>query len=263
MDFGLSGKTAVVLASSKGLGRATAEALAAEGCQVGMCSRNEAELKRAAEELRSRYKGKIFAQPCDVSKRDDLDRFFQQAQAVLGPADILVNNAGGPPPGNTDAFTDAEWQAAFELNFMSVVRACRHVIPHMKAKRWGRILTIASISVKEPIPSLALSNCFRAAVAGYSKTLAMEVGSYNILSNCVLPGAMLTDRNRQLGAKVSAERGIALEAVIAEWEKNLPLKRMGDPMEFGRVMAFLASERCGFITGACIAVDGGSVKGLY
>ena len=263
MDLGLSGKTAFVLASSKGLGRATAEALVAEGCHVGMCARNGEELEQAANELRSRYKKMVFAQTCDVSKADDLDQFLRQVETVLGPADILVNNAGGPPSGNTDAFTDVDWQAAFEQNFMSVVRASRHVIPHMKAKRWGRILTIASTSVKEPIPGLVLSNCFRAAVAGYSKTLAMEVGQYNVLSNCVLPGAFLTDRNRQLGAKVSTERSIALEAVFAEWEKDVPLKRMGDPMEFGRVMAFLASERCGFITGACITVDGGCVKGLF
>jgi 3-oxoacyl-[acyl-carrier protein] reductase len=263
VDLGLNGKTAVVLASSKGLGRATAEALAAEGCHVAMCARDGAELERAAEDLRQRYPGKVFAQACDVSRGSDLDRLFEHAQAILGPADILVNNAGGPPAGPTDAFSDAEWQAAFELNFMSVVRACRRVLPHMKQKRWGRILTIASTSVKQPIPGLALSNSFRAAVAGYSKTLATEVGPYNILVNCVLPGSFLTDRNRQLGAKISADRGIAVEDLIAEWEKDIPLKRMGEPLEFGRVMAFLASDRCGFITGACIPVDGGSVKGLY
>ncbi len=182
---------------------------------------------------------------------------------MLGPADILVNNAGGPPAGPIDAFNDDAWQAAFELNFMSVVRACRHVLPDMKAKRWGRILTIASTSVKQPIPGLVLSNSFRAAVAGYSKTLSMEVGAYNILVNCVLPGPFLTDRNRQLGAKISADRGITMESLIAEWEKDLPVRRMGEPLEFGRVMAFLASDRCGFMTGACIPVDGGSVKGLY
>jgi len=263
VDFSLTGKTAVVLASSKGLGRATAEALAAEGCHVAMCARNGAELERAAEDLRHRYTGKIFAQACDVSRADDLDRFFAQARAMLGPADILVNNAGGPPAGPIDAFNDDAWQAAFELNFMSVVRACRHVLPDMKAKRWGRILTIASTSVKQPIPGLVLSNSFRAAVAGYSKTLSMEVGAYNILANCVLPGPFLTDRNRQLGAKISADRGITMEALIAEWEKDLPVRRMGEPLEFGRVMAFLASDRCGFITGACITVDGGSVKGLF
>jgi 3-oxoacyl-[acyl-carrier protein] reductase len=263
VDLGLTGKTAFVLASSKGLGRATAEALAAEGCQIAMCARKGVELERAAEDLRQRYTGKVFAQACDVSRADDLDRFFEQARAMLGPADILVNNAGGPPAGPTDAFSDADWQAAFELTLMSVVRACRHVVPEMKKKRWGRILTIASTSVKQPIPGLALSNSFRAAVAGYSKTLATEVGPSNILVNCVLPGSFLTDRNRELGAKISADRGIAMEDLISDWEKDIPLKRMGEPLEFGKMMAFLASERCGFITGACITVDGGSVKGLY
>jgi 3-oxoacyl-[acyl-carrier protein] reductase len=263
MDFSLMGKTAVVLASSKGLGRATAEALAAEGCHVAMCARDDGELERAAEDLRRRFTGKVFAQACDVSRADDLDRFFAEARAMLGPADILVNNAGGPPAGPIDTFNDDAWQAAFELNFMSVVRACRHVIPDMKAKGWGRILTIASTSVKQPIPGLVLSNSFRAAVAGYSKTLSMEIGASNILVNCVLPGPFLTDRIRQLGAKISADRGITMETLIAEWEKDLPVRRMGEPLEFGRVMAFLASDRCGFITGACIPVDGGSVKGLY
>jgi 3-oxoacyl-[acyl-carrier protein] reductase len=263
VDLGLHGKTAVVLASSKGLGRATAEALAGEGCQVAMCARNGPELEQAAEDLRRRCSGKVFAQACDVSRASDLDRFFEHAQGILGPIDILVNNAGGPPAGPTDAFSDAEWQAAFELNFMSIVRACRHVIPHMKRKQWGRILTIASTSVKQPIPGLALSNSFRAAVAGYAKTLAMEVGAYNILVNCVLPGSFLTDRNRQLGSKISADRGISVEDLIAEWERDIPLKRMGQPAEFGKVMAFLASDCCGFITGACIPVDGGSVKALY
>lgn len=263
MDLGLKGKTALVLASSKGLGRATAEALAAEGCHVGMCARNGPELELAAEDLRGRYRTKVFAQRCDVSQAGDLKKFMEEAQAHLGPADILVNNAGGPPAGGTQDFTDADWQAAFELAFMSVVRACRHVIPHMKAKRWGRILTIASTSVRQPIPGLALSNCFRAAVAGYSKTLAMELGPSNILVNCVLPGSFLTDRNRELGAKISADRGIAFDTLLAEWEKGVPLRRMGDPLEFGRVVAFLASDRCSFITGSCITVDGGSIKGLY
>ena len=177
MDFGLTGKTAVVLASSKGLGRATAESLAAEGCQVAMCARNGAELERAAEDLRHRYTGKIFAQACDVSQVDDLDRFFAQARAMLGPADILVNNAGGPPAGPIDAFNDDAWQAAFELNFMSVVRACRHVLPDMKAKRWGRILTIASTSVKQLIPGLVLS---KSSLQGCGRRIFEDAGPWKL-----------------------------------------------------------------------------------
>jgi len=263
LDLGLAGRTAIVLASSKGLGRATAEALAAEGCNVGMCARNTSELEKAAADLRDRYRVKIFAQPCDVSSAEDLKVFFTHAQGALGSADILVNNSGGPPSGTTDTFSDEEWRAAFEGNFMSVVRACRYVVPSMKTRRWGRILTIASTSAKEPIPGLVLSNSFRAAVAGFSKTLAIEVGPFNVLANCVLPGSFLTDRNRQLGAVIAEQRGIPFAELVGEWEKGVPLQRMGDPLEFGRVMAFLASEQGRYITGACIVVDGGSVRALY
>jgi 3-oxoacyl-[acyl-carrier protein] reductase len=262
MDLGLKNRRAIVLAASKGLGRGTAEALAAEGCAVVLCSRSQEDSERVAREIASEYGVPVSGFACDVAVAGDLDRFFARALETLGGVDILVNNAGGPPPGPAEGFDDAAWQAAIELTLMSVIRGCRHVLPVMKQGGFGRILNITSVAVKQPLPNMALSNTLRAAVAGYSKSLAQELAAHGILVHCVMPGSFLTDRNRTLGSAIAEQRGIPFEDLVKEWETAVPLGRMGDPREFGDMIAFLASERCSFTTGTCVAVDGGTIRSL-
>ena len=262
MDLGLKDRVAVVLASSKGLGRGAAEALALEGCNLAICARNQVELEQAAQTIREQSGRDVLAIVCDVAAPAALDRFFGAILAKFGRVDVLVNNAGGPPAGNSSDFSDTDWFTAYQLTLMSVVRACRHVVPGMIKQRWGRILNITSVSVKQPLPGMILSNTFRPAVAGFAKSLANELAPYGVLVHCLLPGAFLTDRNRSLGSAIAEERGIEFDEVVQEWEQGVPLGRMGDPSEFGDLVAFLASERCSFTTGTCIAIEGSLIKSL-
>lgn len=263
MEFGLKDRVAVVLAASKGLGRAAAESLAREGCRLAICARNQREIDNAAREIAAGSGQEVLAMSCDVSHPAELDAFLQSALGKFGRVDILVNNAGGPRAGDFETFSDADWLEACQLTLMSVVRACRHVVPGMKERKWGRILNVTSVSVKQPLPGMILSNTFRPAVAGLSKSLAGELAPFGILLHCLLPGSFLTNRNIELGKVVAKQRGIELEDLIEEWQKGNPLGRMADPSEFGDLVAFLASERCSFATGTCFVIDGGNVKSLY
>lgn len=262
MDFGLRNRKAIVLAASRGLGRAVAEVLASEGCELAICSRAPAAISATATDLRSRFGSNVTPLECDVSNRDSLAHFFDGALAALGGVDILVTNNGGPRPGGAASLSDSDWHEGAELLLMSVVRACRHVLPAMKRQRRGRIINVTSVSVKQPLPNMTLSNTYRAAVAGFSKSLALEVAPVGILVHCVMPGSFLTDRNRDLGARVMEDRGISEEQLLREWTAQVPLGRMGDPLEFGRMVAFLASDVCTFTTGACIPVEGGQILSL-
>ena len=256
MDLGIRGKSALVTAASKGMGKATAMALAAEGVRILMCARTAADIKAAAEEVRTKTGVEVIDMVADVTKKDDVDRLIKRADEAFGGVDILVANAGGPPRGNLEEMTDEQWYGAFEVSTLSVVRLVRGVVPSMKQKRWGRILTIQSVSVKQPVPGLLLSNAVRPGVAGMAKTLSEELGKHNITINVVCPGKIMTDR--LLGGAKQA--GIPREEFLAKAGLDVPLGRVGTPEEFANVMVFLASERASYVTGVALQVDGGLIR---
>ena len=259
MDLGLTGKVALVTAASKGMGKASAMGLAAEGAKVVMCARTESDLKDAAEEIRAKTKAEVLAMPADVTKKDDVAALVDRAVKTFGHVDILVANAGGPPRGYFEDMTDEQWQGAFDVSLLSVVRLVRAVLPSMKARRWGRILTIQSVSVKQPIPELLLSNAVRPGVAGMMKTLAGQLGKDGITVNTVCPGKIMTDRFLG-GQKIS---GLTREEYVARAVEDVPVGRVGTPEEFANVIVFLASERASYVTGVSVQVDGGLVRGLF
>jgi 3-oxoacyl-[acyl-carrier protein] reductase len=258
MDLGLAGKVALVTAASKGMGKACAMGLAAEGAKIVMCARTESDLKAAAEEVRARTKAEVLAMPADVTRKDDVAALVERALKTFGGVDILVANAGGPPRGYFEDLTDEQWQGAFDISLMSVVRLVRGVLPSMKARRWGRILTIQSVSVKQPIPELLLSNAVRPGVAGLMKTLAGQLGKDGITVNTVCPGKIMTDRF--LGGQTLS--GLSREEFLARAVEDVPVRRIGTPEEFANVVVFLASERASYVTGVTVQVDGGLVRGL-
>ena len=258
MDLGLRGRVALVTAASKGMGRACALGLAAEGARVGICARSEGDLKAAAEEIRARTKADVFAMPCDVTRPAEVAELVRGVTDALGGIDILVANAGGPPRGDFDGLSDEQWVQAFELSLLSVVRLIRATLPSMRKRKWGRIITIQSSSVKQPIPGLLLSNAVRPGVAGLMKTLAADLGQDNILVNTVCPGRIMTDRFLS-GHKQS---GKTVEDYLAMTSKEVPLGRIGTPEEFANMVVFLASERASYVTGLTVQVDGGLVRGL-
>lgn len=261
MDLGLQGKVALVTASSKGLGRAVATELAAGGASVMISSRDESALARVAGEIGETTSAEVAYHAADVSREGDIRRLVGAAAERFGGIDVLVNNAGGPPGGGFGSVSDEQWQAAFEANLMSVVRLIRNTLPHMR-ERGGRILTIASSSVKQPIDDLILSNVMRAGIAGLSKSLASELGPEGILINVLGPGRILTDRSASLDEKVAESSGVAVEEIREQMAARIPLGRYGTPEEFARVAAFLCSPANGYITGQSLLVDGGMVKAL-
>ena len=262
MDLGLKGKCAIVCAASKGLGRASALALAREGASIVMCARRADALEQAAREIGAETGATVLAVPADVGVQADADRLIRTAADSLGGIDVLVTNTGGPPSGPFEGIRDADWYAAIESLLMSVVRLSRGVIPHMRARGGGRIIHITSISVKQPVQGLVLSNALRAAVTGLSKTLSNELASDRILVNCVAPGYTATDRVVELTAAAAQREGIAPEIVQKRTEEKIPMRRMGTPDEFGAAVAFLASDRASYLTGVTLQVDGGYIAGL-
>ncbi|MCC7001751.1 MAG: SDR family oxidoreductase [Gemmatimonadaceae bacterium] len=261
MDLGLQGRTAFVAASSQGLGRAIAEALAAEGVRLALCARTE-RIKAVASEIAAKYQVQTMGVVADVSVLQDVSRAVELAAEAFGAIDILVTNAGGPPPGPFESHGAEAWQHAVDLNLMSVVNLCRAVVPGMKERRWGRILNVTSIAVKQPVDGLILSNSVRAAVTGFARTLANEVAPFNITVNNLLPGYTRTERLVKLADNIATTKGITSDAAYAAWEHQIPMGRVGEPEEFAALAAFLASERAGYITAQNIAVDGGWIKGL-
>jgi 3-oxoacyl-[acyl-carrier protein] reductase len=256
MDLGIRGKAALVTAASKGMGKATAMGLAAEGVRILMCARTAADIKAAAEEVRATTGVEVVEMTADVTKKEDVERLVKRADEAFGGVDILVANSGGPPRGNLDEMTDEQWYGAFEVATLSVVRLVRGVLPSMKRKRWGRILTIQSVSVKQPVPGLLLSNAVRPGVAGMVKTLSEDLGKHNITINVVCPGKILTDR--LLGGAKQA--GLPREEFLQKAGLDIPLGRVGTPEEFANVMVFLASERASYVTGVALQVDGGLIR---
>jgi 3-oxoacyl-[acyl-carrier protein] reductase len=259
MDLGLQDKVALVMAASKGLGRACATALAAEGARVTIGARGAQTLEQTAQEIQQATSSRVLAVPTDVTRAEDVEAIVAATVREFGRIDILVNNAGGPPAGNFVSFGDAQWQAAFELNLLSTVRLVRLVLPHMRKTGSGRIINIVSTSVKQPIDGLLLSNAIRSGVVGLAKTLSVELAPDNITVNNVCPGRILTDRLRQI-YHVNAE---VSEAVVLEaMARDIPMGRVGKPEELGALVAFLASQQAAYITGTTIQVDGGLVRSL-
>jgi 3-oxoacyl-[acyl-carrier protein] reductase len=262
MDLGLKNRVALVAASSQGIGLATAEAFAAEGCRIAMCARNPQTLEAAADKIEKKQHAEVFAEALDVSDSAAVSRFVTAVAGKFGGVDICVTNAGGPPAKGFLATSLDDWQRALELNFMSTVYFARAVIPHMQRQRWGRIITLTSITTKQPVADLVLSNAVRAAVVGLVKSLANEFGKDGILVNNVGPGFTSTDRLKQLAKARAAASGKTEQELFDGWAAEAPLKRLGEPGEVAETIVWLASERASYITGQTVLVDGGVYKGL-
>jgi len=262
METGLRNRVAIVAASSQGIGLATAEAFAAEGTRVAMCARNPETLERAADKIRQQYKAEVLAEPFDVTEPDAVRRFVDSVVKRFGCVDICITNAGGPPAKGFLATTTAEWRKAIDQNLMSTIYFAREVIPHMQKNRWGRIVTITSITTKQPVADLVLSNAVRAAVVGLVKSLANEFGKDGILVNNVGPGFTATDRLKELAKARAAATGKSENEIFDAWAADSPMRRIGEPREVAEAILWLASDRASFISGQTILVDGGAYKGL-
>lgn len=262
MDLGLKNRVALVAASSQGLGLATAEAFAAEGCRVAMCARNQQALAERAENIRKQHNVEVFTDAFDVTDPNRVSGFVKAVVDKFGTVDICVTNAGGPPAKGFLAATNEDWQRAVNANFLSTVYFCREVIPHMQRQHWGRIITITSITTKQPVAELVLSNAVRTAVVGLVKSLANEFGKDGILVNNVGPGFTATDRLKELAKSRSAATGKPEQEFFDMWAADAPVKRVGQPKEFADTVVWLASERASYITGQTVLVDGGMYKGL-
>lgn len=261
MDLGLRDRVALVVAGSKGLGRAVAMELAAEGARVAICARGAEALNATVAGIGAAG-GRAMGLVADVSKPDDLAALVAGVEASLGPIEILVTNSGGPRSGTFDTVSDADWQQATRVLLDSVVQLTRAVLPGMRARRWGRILHVTSIAAKQPVDGLLLSNSLRAAVMGFSRTLANEVATDGITVNTLMPGYTRTDRVVDLATQMAAAAGTTPAAIAGTWEAQIPMRRLGEPREFAALAAFLASDRAGYITGQSIAVDGGWIRAL-
>jgi 3-oxoacyl-[acyl-carrier protein] reductase len=262
MDLGLEGKVALVMAASKGLGRAVATEFAREGARVVISSRGEDALAQTAAEIKEVTGGEVEHRAADLTRAEDVQSLISHATDRFGGVDVLVNNTGGPPAGTFDDFDDEGWQSAFELVLLSLIRAVRGVLPSMRERGGGRIVNIASSSVKQPIENLILSNTFRAGIAGLAKSLAIELGPDGILVNTIGPGRISTARSQSMDASKAEALGVSVEEVRGQVEAQIPLGRYGTPEELARVATFLASPANSYVTGQAILVDGGMVRAL-
>lgn len=262
MNFGIKGKIVLAAAASRGLGRGCAERLAAENCRVALCSRDVASAKQAAEEIADQTGAEVLGFGADVSIREDISRLLAEVKQALGDPDILVTNAGGPPPGTFASTALEEYEKAFNLNLMSAVHLIHGVVPAMKTKAWGRIIAITSISVKQPIGNLILSNMARAGLTGFLKTIATELAPSGITVNALLPGTHKTARIDQMVKHRAGREDKSEDELYQEMIAAIPCKTIGDPSEFGAAAAFLASVQARYITGQNLLIDGGSYSGL-
>lgn len=262
MDLGLKGKAALVCGSSQGLGRAIAQALAAEGADVALNGRSAEKLARVRAAVHEATGARVVAAPGDLTDPSAVEHVVNAARAAFGRIDVLVTNTGGPPSGPFESHSPEVWRHAIAQNLESVVNLVRAVLPGMKERRWGRIVNVTSISVKQPVAGLILSNAIRAGVTGFAKTVANEAAPFGVTVNNVLPGYTRTERLVELAQANSARAGTTVEGVYAGWEKEIPMGRLAEPEELAALAAFLCSEKASYITGQSVAVDGGWIKGL-
>jgi 3-oxoacyl-[acyl-carrier protein] reductase len=260
MDLGLAGKVAVVGASSRGLGRASALALAREGARVTICARTAADLEAAAADIRAQTGGEVLAVPADLTTAAGVDSVVAATIERFGGVDVLVNNSGGPALGKFADFTDDDWRQGFEVVTLNFVRFVRAVLPHMREQRWGRVIGIQSSSVKQPVENIDLSNGIRPGIAGLAKAIMPDLARDGITINLVLPGMFLTSRLSPGLGRGDAAADRALEEQLAPLAATIPVRRLGQPIELGSLVAFLASEQAAYITGAVFQIDGGSIR---
>lgn len=262
METGLRNRVVLIAGASQGIGRAAAHAFAAEGAKLAIFSRNEKSLKAAEEEVLSRNPTEIYAEALDATDAAAVESFVQKVVSRFGRLDVCIPNAGGPPAKNFLSIGLEEWRRAIETNFLSVVVLCKAVIPYMQKDRWGRVITITSTTVKQPVENLILSNAVRPAVMALVRSLAIEFGPDNITFNNVGPGYTTTERLKELAGTRALAGGVAQEEVYRQWAEEVPLKRLAQPEEIADTIVWLASERASYITGHTILVDGGRYRGF-
>ncbi|MGA3229872.1 MAG: SDR family oxidoreductase [Candidatus Binatus sp.] len=261
MDLQLKGKTALILGGSKGLGRGVADALAAEGVAVALVARGQEGLDRAVSEIASRG-AKAIGFAADLANWPSIEDAANAARKQLGAIDILLNNSGGPPPSGVAGVSAKVWEEQFQAMVLPLFRITDLLIGDMRARKWGRILNVASMSVVEPIATIGVSNTLRSAIVGWAKTLATETARDGITVNTLLPGAIATDRTVQLSRAAAERQNISVEEAIKRNAQSIPVGRLGTPAEFGAVAAFLASPLAGYVTGSLIRVDGGAIRSV-
>jgi len=262
MDLGLRGKVALVAGGSRGLGKAVALALANEGAEIVLAARDHSALGATSSEIEAQSGRPVLAVPTDVTDESAVAALVEAARERFGTVDVLIANSGGPPASRFETTAVSEWKAGIELNLLSTIFLCRSVAPLMKAQKSGRIVAITSISVKQPVDGLILSNTARAGVAGMMKSLANELAPSGVTANVVCPGYTKTDRLIELAARLSEQEGVTVEDIYRRWTDQIPMGRLGEPEEFASVVAFLCSSLASYVTGTCLQIDGGTVKSL-
>jgi len=262
MDLGLTGKIALVCGASRGLGFAIAQELAGEGCTVIICSRDRTRIEQAARRIEGTTGGSVYPFPVDLAKTDPVERFATAIISKFNRIDILINNTGGPPAGMFMDFSEADWINTFQGTFLSAVSLTKRILPSMVTNNWGRIINLTSLTVKQPVDNLVLSNSIRMAIIGWAKTLSNQYAKYNITFNNIATGYMLTERLSSLAKNIAEREAIASDEVIARWEGQIPAQRLGKPEEIAGLVTFLASEKAAYITGTTIPVDGGVVQNM-
>ena len=263
MNLGITDKTALVTASSRGLGKAIALQLSREGAKVAICSRGEEELYRAKKEIEERAGGKVLAQVADVTDKAQVKKLVNHIAEKFETIDILICNAGGPPAGMAEDFKLTDYHKALELNLLSTVNLCYEALPHMKKQKWGRIVNLTSVSAKQPIENLILSNTARAGVLGFSKSLSSQVAPFGITVNSVCPGYTRTERVENLAKSFEKSGKGSVQDFFQNIEKIIPMGRFGRPYEIASAVVFLCSEAASYITGIALQVDGGYVKSIF
>jgi 3-oxoacyl-[acyl-carrier protein] reductase len=262
MDLGLKGRRALVMGASKGLGRSIADALAAEGVALVVSGRDQASLDAVAAELRAAGAPAAHGVPADIASAADMDRLVTEAERLLGAVDILVLNHGGPPPGGPLEITQDQLVEWFPRIVLHPIRVATRLIPAMRERGYGRVITVGSTGMEQPIPNLALSNILRGAIVGWNKSMALEVAGQGVTCNILAPGAILTGRLRETSASAAKVRGVDADVIIHERAKTIPAGRVGRPEEFGPLAAFLCSDKAAYITGSILRIDGGMVRSI-
>jgi len=263
MELGLKGKVALVTAASKGIGFATARVLAKEGMKVAISSRSPANLEKARDLLSAETGAEVLAVKADMTMREDLERLVDTASKRLGGIDVLVYNTGSPKSGTFGELNYADWEEATKLLLLSAVTLTQKVLPHMKGRKWGRLVYITSLTLRQPIANLVLSNTVRLGIAGLSKSLSKELAPHGITSNGIIQGYVRTERMVHLIEERASKTGTTVEEAYKEVVKSIPLGRYGEPEEVGYLAAFIASERGSYLTGGMFTVDGGVISSVF